>query len=46
MFHFWAVIAFLKHHKQVNEILLQYASVGADLDREDSAHILLNPFEV
>ena len=43
---FLAIVAFLKHHPDVNEVLLRYAVTGAELQREDISHIIVNPFEV
>ena len=43
---FLAIVAFLKHHPDVNEVLLKYAVTGAELQREDISHIIMNPFEV
>ena len=43
---YFALIAFLKHHPSVNGVLFQYVQTGADLNRNDSAHILLDPFDV
>ena len=43
---FLAILAFLKHHPDVNEVLLRYAVTGAELQRDDISHIIINPFEV
>ena len=43
---FLAIVAFLKHHPDVNEMLLIYAVTGAELQREDISHFIMNPFEV
>ena len=41
-----SILAFLKYHPEVNEILLQYAVSGSELERDDIAHIFINPFTV
>ena len=43
---FLAMIGFLKYHPDVNEVLLKYAVAGAELERDDISHIILNPFKV
>ena len=43
---FLAMIGFLKYHPDVNEVLLKYAVAGAELERNDISHIILNPFKV
>ena len=46
MYLYFSIIAFLRHHPLVNGVLFQYVQTGADLNRNDSAHILLDPFDV
>ena len=43
---FHSILAFLKYHPEVNEILLQYVVSGSELERDDIAHIFINPFTV
>ena len=41
-----SVLAFLKDHPKMNEQLLQYAVIGADLKRNDTSHIIISPVQV
>jgi len=43
---YYSVLSFLKYHPDVNEILLSYAVVGANLERDDISHIIVDPFKV
>lgn len=36
---YYAVLAFMKYHPKVNEVLFNNAVVGADLERDESLHI-------
>jgi hypothetical protein len=46
LLRFLSVLAFLKHHPKMNEVLLQYAAVGADLRGDYTSRILVSPIEV
>ena len=43
---YYSVVSFLKYHPDVNEILLDYAVVGANFYRNDVSHIILEPLKV
>ena len=43
---YYSVVSFLKYHPDVNEILLDYAVVGANFYRNDVSHITLEPLKV
>ena len=43
---YYSVLSFLKYHPDVNEILLNYAVIGANLERDDISHIIIDPLKV
>ena len=43
---YYSVLSFLKYHPDVNEILLNYAVTGANLERDDISHIIIDPLKV
>ena len=43
---YYSVLSFLKYHPDVNEILLNYAVIGANLERDDISHIIVDPLKV
>ena len=38
---YYSVLSFLKYHPDVNENLLNYAVIGANLKRDDISHIIV-----
>ena len=45
-YKYLSILAFLKNHPKINQILLQYAVVGADLRGNFTSRSLLSPVEV
>ena len=43
---YYSVLSFLKYHPDVNENLLDYAVVGANLRRDDISHVIVDPLKV
>ena len=43
---YYSVLSFLKYHPDVNENLLDYAVVGANLRRDDISHVIVEPLKV
>ena len=39
LYQYFAVIAFLKFHPKVNEVLFNNAVIGADIERDESLHL-------
>jgi hypothetical protein len=46
LLRFLSLLAFLKDHPKMNEILLKYAAMGADLRGDYTSRILVSPIEV